>query len=344
MNVTQINASHDAVPVLHDASIVVEEGEMMALLGPSGCGKTTLLRVIAGLHRADSGTVVIGDQTVTSPGTFINPEQRRVGMLFQDGALFPHLTAAENVRFGLRGRSAAKQRTSDMLDLVGMGGYADRLPGTLSGGQQQRVALARALAPEPAVLLLDEPFSALDAGLRVQVRRDVKRILADVGVTTILVTHDQDEAFSMGDRVAVMSDGIVVQEGTPSELYERPANPWVAGFVGEANLIDGQYDGTNAETAVGSLVVRGDGPAGDVQVLIRPEQLAVVAGSAAVIDDVEYYGHDARYDVRILDRPGEPTLGVRMTLAEFQVGDRVDVKFVGSSVQTWPTEQAGDSD
>ena len=223
-----------APPVVCDVSLHAPAGSITVLLGPSGCGKTTLLRAIAGLERPRSGTVRLGDVQVSGPETWVPPQRRNVGMVFQDPALFPHLTAAGNIAFGLRRAERADRdaRVMELLDLVEMREFADRLPGSLSGGQQQRIALARSLAPKPAVLLLDEPFSALDANLRTQLRGDVARILHEVGVTTVFVTHDQDEAFVMGDIVGVMHEGRLRQLGKPEELYGRPTDQWVAEFVG----------------------------------------------------------------------------------------------------------------
>ncbi len=283
--------------VLHDVSIDVSPGETLSLLGPSGCGKTTLLRAIAGLQQPTAGEIRIGDTLVDGPGVHAEPHRRRVGMVFQHGALFPHLTVAENVAFGLRGHTDPQRRTAEMLALVELSELADRLPDSLSGGQRQRVALARALAPNPAVLLLDEPFSALDAGMRNQIRRDVKGILQQIGITTIVVTHDQDEAFVFADRVALMREGVLVQVGPSTELYDRPRNRWVADFVGEVNLVSGRLSaGPSTGTDIGlvntpfgdheAVVVdsSGDGGAAGgvadpgqtlVDVLIRPEQLEI---------------------------------------------------------------------
>ncbi|MCB1753802.1 MAG: ABC transporter ATP-binding protein, partial [Gammaproteobacteria bacterium] len=194
------------------------------------------------------------------------------GMVFQDGALFPHLSVADNVAYGLPRAQRQSSRVSELLEMVGLAGYEPRLPGTLSGGQQQRVALARALAPHPAVLLLDEPFSSLDTGLRVQVRAEVHRLLREIGVTTIFVTHDQEEAFLLGERVAVLRDGTLEQVGTPIELYDRPASAWVAGFVGEANLVGAEARGTSATTPCGEVPLRVPAT-GSVEVLLRPEHL-----------------------------------------------------------------------
>jgi len=253
VRVAGLCAAYDGQQVLTDIEIDVEAGEFVSLLGPSGSGKTTLLRSVAGLERPTAGSVAIGDVVVADGTRWVPPERRDVGLVFQDGALFPHLSVAENVAFGLPRRDRRSARIEQLLDTVDLGGLGDRTPGSLSGGQAQRVALARALAPAPSVLLLDEPFSALDAALRTQIRVDVHRILREVGVTTIFVTHDQDEAFVMGDRVAVLRDGVVEQVASPNRLYRHPANPWVAHFVGEANIVAGVAVDGFASTAIGSI-------------------------------------------------------------------------------------------
>jgi len=365
-----LTVSHDDVTVAYGAAIAVrsasldiEAGSITALLGPSGCGKTSLLRAIAGLERPRSGTIAIGDRIVSGPRTWVNPERRNVGMVFQDGALFPHLSVAENVAFGLRGRvGGAKldrgdraRRVHELLELVDLGGMGDRLPDTLSGGQQQRVALARSLAPRPAVLLLDEPFSALDAALRVQVRAEVARIVREVGVTTVFVTHDQDEAMVLGDRVAVLRDGSIRQVGTPDALYRTPVDAWVAGFVGEANLISGslghiprstnEEHGTDvvAPDAVGTLLGpipvasssrTGDAP--ELAVLVRPEHVALVPGDCAEITNVEYYGHDVRYELRLDD--GSPLVARTKAGTLHERGDRVCVRYDGGAAPAWPAD------
>lgn len=333
MTLRGVTAAYDGGPVLRKIDLDVAAGEIVSLLGPSGCGKTTLLRVIAGLHPIQAGRIDFGDRTVSSATASVAPEHRRVGMVFQDGALFPHLTVAANVAFGISREPNVDRRVAEVLDLVGLTDLAHRRPATLSGGEQQRVALARALAPRPSVLLLDEPFSALDTGLRLQLRRQVRRILLDVGITVITVTHDQDEAFSFGDRVAVMRDGVIAQVGRPDELYERPRDCWVARFVGDANLVRGQANGRAATTLLGPLPLDpSSAVTGDAQVLVRPEQLRLVAGTQAVIEAVEYFGHDAIYSLSLDGQPIE----VRVARSEFDVGDRVDVAFVGASVAAFP--------
>jgi iron(III) transport system ATP-binding protein len=326
--------------VLDGVDVDVDAGRTLALLGPSGCGKTTLLRVIAGLEVPEEGTVVLGERTLTAPGAFVAPERRRIGMVFQDWALFPHLSVARNVGFGLpRPERRTSPRIDEALDMVGLAGLGDRMPATLSGGQQQRVALARAIAPRPGVLLLDEPFSNLDAALRVQVRTEIHGLLADLGVTTVFVTHDQDEAFVLGDRVAVMAAGRVVQVGRPDALYVEPATRWVAGFVGDANFLPGEADGAVARTVLGPIEL--DRPArGSVDVLARPEHLEVLdpagtpaeSGAEGRVELVEYVGHDTTYLVRCA---GQVLRVRRPSLPAFGRGDRVLVRHRGGPARAF---------
>jgi len=246
-------------PVLRGISLEVPNGSLVAIVGPSGCGKTTLLRTIAGLIRARSGEVRLGQRMVTTHGIHLAPEKRRIGWVPQDAALFPHLTVAENIAFGLGGgrraarRAAGEERVRHLLSLVGLSALADRSPAQLSGGQAQRVALARALASGPEVVLMDEPFGALDPLLRGELRTEVRALLAAEGMTGILVTHDQAEALSIADYVAVMRDGEILQFGTPPEVYERPATPWVATFVGESVFLPGLWRSGSVVGALGSL-------------------------------------------------------------------------------------------
>ncbi|MEU7604920.1 ABC transporter ATP-binding protein [Streptomyces sp. NPDC040724] len=306
VQITGVSKSYGPdAPVLRGLDLTVPAGTLAALLGPSGCGKTTLLRVIAGFLRADAGTVTVGGRTLAGPGVHLPPERRRIGIVPQEGALFPHLSVAHNVAFGLTGldRAGRRSRTEEMLELVGLGGYGDRMPHELSGGQQQRIALARALAPEPALVLLDEPFNALDSALRAGVRADVRAALRATGATALLVTHDQQEALSTADLVAVVRDGRVAQCDTPEEVYRRPADPWVACFVGDAVLIPGMADDGTATTALGRLplevppVGRSEGT-----VLLRPEQLQLTEAATAAqgtVTDVTFYGHDAMVTVSV---------------------------------------------
>lgn len=293
-------------PVLDGLDLTVPGGGLAAVLGPSGCGKTTLLRVIAGFLEADAGTVTVAGRLLGGPGVHLPPERRRIGIVPQEGALFPHLSVARNIAFGLRDldRAGKRARVAEMLDLVGLPGYADRMPHELSGGQQQRVALARALAPQPHLVLLDEPFSALDSALRGAVRAEVRAVLRESGATGLLVTHDQQEALSIADLVAVLRDGRVAQCATPQDLYHRPVDPWLASFVGDAVLVPGTVDRDTASTALGRIALA-TAPEGlrDGLVLLRPEQLRLTepddADAEGVVTDVCFYGHDAMITVAV---------------------------------------------
>jgi len=300
-----VSKRFDVDPVLDDISLHVQPGEALALLGPSGCGKTTLLRLIAGLDRPDTGSIAVADRVVAG-SSWVPPEQRSVGLVFQDWALFPHLSVAKNVAYGLPRSERNGPRVEEALSLVGLDGMLDRMPDTLSGGQQQRVALARALAPRPGMLLLDEPFSNLDTSLRVEVRAEVHRLLLKLGITAIYVTHDQEEAFVLGDRVAVMHDGRIAQIDTPAALYTAPASRWVAGFVGGAAFLPAVAHGATADCAIGTVTLaqHAEGP---TDLLLRPEDLAVVPGGSALVTQVEYYGHDAMVYVDV----GDNVLAVR---------------------------------
>lgn len=236
-------------------SFELSNGETLALVGPSGCGKTTTLRMIAGLERPDSGIICLNDRVVASESVFIPPEKRGVGMVFQDHALFPHLTVSENIAFGLRGQSAAqiRQTIGDMLHLVGLIPLAKRYPHALSGGERQRVALARALAPQPVLVLMDEPFSSLDADLRLEMREHVRRILKSRQATVIFVTHDQDEALYMGDRLAVLQNGQIEQIGTPEEIFHESNTRFVSEFMGDSDLLKGKVTSAGILTEIGLL-------------------------------------------------------------------------------------------
>lgn len=343
VDVDSVSVAYGRGPdAVQDVTLAVAPGSIVALLGPSGCGKTSLLRAIAGLERPRTGTITIGGTVVSSSSTWVKPEHRQIGMVFQDGALFPHLTVADNIAFGLGSlrarpsRSEQAHRVAELLELVDLVGLGDRLPDTLSGGQQQRVALARSLAPNPSVLLLDEPFSALDAGLRIHVRAEVVRILRDVGVTSVFVTHDQDEAFVLGDQVAVMREGRIEQVGTPDELYRTPSTRWVAGFVGEANFVRGDRngDGHEVHTALGPIAVGAStvGLGDEIAVLVRPEQVELSPGDDAEVTTVEYYGHDVRYELLLADGT---TLSARTHPDRLhQRGDRVAISFESSATTT----------
>ena len=339
--------SFDGTPALVAADLTADPGQVVAVLGPSGSGKSTLLRCIAGLERPDAGSISVGGVPVFGAGVDVAPEKRGVGMVFQDWALFPHLTVGENVGYGLPRADRRGPRVAEVLDLVGLAGLERRMPGTLSGGQQQRVALARALAPRPGVLLLDEPFSNLDASLRTRIRDDVHRLLLDVGITTVFVTHDQAEAFVLGDSVALVHDGRVVQQATPRELYRRPVSPWAAGFVGDANLLAAAASGRWADTALGSVTLA-DEHHGAVTVLVRPEDLVVTTdgsgaagriGTTGSLTRIEYLGHDSLLTLAV----GEVAVRVRTRDDGWTAGAavRVSVSADAPPATAWPTDPVG---
>jgi len=284
-----LTRSFGEVVALDHFSLDVWEGGIVTLLGPSGCGKTTALRVIAGFESA-GGSVEIHGRTVLDDGRFVPPEKRRVGMVFQDYALFPHMTVASNVGYGLPKVDRAP-RVGDVLELVGLTGMEERMPNELSGGQQQRVALARALAPKPEVILLDEPFSNLDASLRDRVRRELRVILTEARTTAVFVTHDQEEALATSDIVAVMREGRVLQADTPAHLYANPADPWIAEFLGDADVLESEAGNGRVDTLVGTFETD---LSGRVSVIFRPENVQISLGEApnAVIAGSEFFGHD----------------------------------------------------
>lgn len=327
--------------VLSGVDLVVPGGSFTAILGSSGSGKTTLLRIIAGFERPDEGRVRLGAMVVDdAEHVFVPSEKRRIGYVPQEGALFPHLSVGRNVAFGLARSDRRHGRVAELLELVGLRGMARRYPHQLSGGQQQRVALARALATDPEIVLLDEPFASLDASLRASVRAEVHEVLRQAGTTSILVTHDQDEALSMADQVAILRGGVIAQIDTPSVLYRGPSDPELAGFLGEANLVEGMVEGTSAATPLGVLeVIPGQGGQGRARVMVRPEQLVLcpvdTASVAGVVRSYEYFGHDAV--VRVLPDGGVlPELVVRVTGGTpLALGARVGL-IVHGAVVAWP--------
>ncbi|ROR71950.1 ABC transporter ATP-binding protein [Bogoriella caseilytica] len=307
LQLTGLTKRFGPVTAVNQLSLNVAQGELLAVLGPSGCGKTTLLRLVAGFEAADEGEIRVGGRTVSAPGAHMAPHRRKVGVVPQEPSLFAHLSVAKNVAFGLR--RGAERRAAECLELVGLGGLGERMPHELSGGQQQRVAVARALAPQPPVVLLDEPFSALDASLRGELRQDVREALAEAGSTAVLVTHDQDEALSMADRVAVMRDGEIRQIGSPAQIYREPADPWVAQFVGDAMLLPVRASGSAFLSALGEVATESGAVSGVPETdgrnaagtcaplaLVRPEQVRLRPpgdGVPATVLRVDYHGHDA---------------------------------------------------
>ena len=328
-----LEKSYGDVSVLRGVDLSVPEGALAAVLGASGCGKTTLLRIVAGFDTADRGMVKLGGTVVSLPGAHVPPERRRVGVVPQEGALFPHLTVAGNVGFGLSRAGRRGPRVEEVLELVGLAGYGPRMPYELSGGQQQRVALARALAPEPALVLLDEPFSALDTGLRAAVRDDVRAALRTAGATAVLVTHDQEEALSMADLVAVMDGGRIAQSAPPGDLYNAPADLGVATFVGEAVVLDVVAAGATAESALGPLTLRHPAAPGPGRVVVRPEQITVGRpgdGVPARVTGTVFYGHDALVRLELDGYAGIPVAARQQGAPQaVAVGDSVAVQVVG---------------
>jgi iron(III) transport system ATP-binding protein len=299
IRVAGVDKSFDTTSVLARVELEVPNESITAVVGASGSGKTTLLRLIAGFERVDAGSISIGDVVVDDGDHFEKAENRGVGYVPQEGALFPHLNVARNIAFGVPKKE--RDRLVDLVDLVGLSGLESRYPHQLSGGQQQRVALARALAIRPAVVLLDEPFSSLDATLRVGLGRDVVRVLKKSGTTAVLVTHDQDEALALADQVAVLRSGRVMACADPRSLYYDPPDLEIAASIGEANIVPARIDGDRVQTALGPIRIKGDGVAavtGECSVLLRPEQLVLHAtphpdSTGGTVDEVQFHGHDA---------------------------------------------------
>ena len=340
VRIVDIAKAFGPVLAVRGVTLEVGEGEFFSLLGPSGCGKTTTLRIIAGLERPTRGEIWFGDEAVTN----VPPQLRNIGLVFQSYAVFPTMTVYNNVAYGLRIRrlpeAEMRSRVFAALEMVGMKALADRMPGAISGGQMQRVALARALAIRPRLLLLDEPLSNLDAKLRVEVRAEIKRLQREVGITTIYVTHDQEEALSLSDRVGVMNQGLLEQVGRPDEIYRRPATQFVAGFVGEGTLLNGVlgYEQQQAWVTIGSgvrLPVQGAAgvPPGPVWVCIRPEAVRMAHEAASgtgvlegVVLGVEYVGAVMRVDVQV------PTVERALRLTMWSLGFPVRLQ-MGSTVR-----------
>jgi iron(III) transport system ATP-binding protein len=342
LQVDQLSCGYDGEPVVKDISFALGEGDIGCLLGPSGCGKTTLLRAIAGFLPLQAGSISLENEIVSLPGKAVPPESRRIGMVFQDYALFPHLTIAENIGFGLNRlqRTERQQKVAELLDLVHLQDLAQQYPHALSGGQQQRVALARALAPEPTLILLDEPFSNLDADLRRRLSLDVREILKTLGISAILVTHDQQEAFAMCDQVAVLRDGRVQQWDVPFNLYHEPVNRFVAGFVGQGGFIRGMALGPDSiESELG--VIRGNRaykwPAGTlVDVLIRPDDIVYDPASDLQPKVVEktFAGTSTLYRFRISQETEFE--GLFRSHLDFRLGEHVPVRVEADHLIAFP--------
>jgi iron(III) transport system ATP-binding protein len=334
--VSGVSVTHGSTLAVDDVSLSIRSGELVAVLGPSGCGKTTLLLAIAGLLPVQSGTISIGEREISRAGRTLAPEKRGVGWVPQEASLFPHLSVGENIGFAVprRGADHARaDRIAELAHLVGLDDYTGRAPNQLSGGQAQRVALARALAPRPDLLLLDEPFAALDTQLRTGLRREVAELLRAQGTTSLLVTHDQEEALTLADRVAVLHDGRLAQFGTPEEIYQQPATDWVASFVGDVVELSGQWRSGRVVCALGSVEATAVGftPAnGDpVRLMLRPEWIVprpdllaqAAAGADARVAAISYAGHDAMITADLVDGP---SVQLRMAAVELpEVGDDV---------------------
>ncbi len=340
LRVEKLEKSFGGQKVLRGVDLTVASGKLVAILGSSGSGKTTLLRLICGFEHADAGAIDIGGQRVSSRDVQVPPEQRRIGYVAQEGALFPHLTVAQNVVFGLPRRlRRVGHKTEALLDLVGLpASYAGRWPHELSGGEQQRVALARSLAPGPKLVLLDEPFSSLDAALRSETRHAVAAALAASGATALLVTHDQAEALSMGHEVAVLREGKIVQLASPETLYRRPADADLARFVGEAVLLTGVAAGGRVTCGLGTLRLAPGMPEGPVDILVRPEQLRLVPLAEAPeaharVGTVTFYGHDASVSLLLSAASGTQELMARVAgHMSPQPGDEVGIRVEGRVV------------
>lgn len=334
------------VPVLQDVTLHIEPGTMVCLLGPSGCGKTTLLRLVAGFEEPDVGTIHLGGELVSRRGHVVAPEKRQIGMVFQDYALFPHMTVAQNIVFGLFRRPAAhrRRRLADLLQLVGLEDMAARYPHELSGGQQQRVALARALAPDPQLLLLDEPFSNLDVNLRRQLRQEMQEVLRQTDMTTILVTHDQEEALSLADTLAILDRGRVVQVDTPETIVQRPSTRFVAEFLALGHFLPGEVRDRCIVTEMGSISLASGMPATpddgrDVDVLIPPECLMLCDnghGTRARVTQITFQGTRKLYTIRLPS--GAHLQGLCAHDAPLQTGTQINVRYEPTVLITFPSE------
>ncbi len=342
LEIRDLTVQFDGKTVIDRLSLALRWGRIGCLLGPSGCGKTTVLRSIAGFQMPDAGEILVDGVVVTGRGLCRPPEQRGIGMVFQDFALFPHLTVEQNIRFGLRGRAKReqKQRVEELLALIGLPAMGRAWPHQLSGGQQQRVALARALAPRPSLLLLDEPFSSLDVELREQLAREVRDILRQEGISAILVTHDQHEAFSMADEICVLNEGRLEQQASAYELYHRPASRFVAGFIGEGVMVPGRVvDAGRVETELGRI--QGELPQAcrvgcEVDVLIRPDDLLHDddAAEKAVVMDRAFRGSEFLYTLRMAS--GAEVLALVPSHHDHAIGEAIGIRLAVDHLVVFP--------
>jgi iron(III) transport system ATP-binding protein len=339
--VEEIHLGYGEVPVIRGLSLRLEPGEIGCLLGASGCGKTTALRAIAGFEALDSGSITVGDKIVSSTTKQVAPEKRSVGMVFQDHALFPHLTVFDNVAFGLRKLKSTerRERIKSLLELTGLVGLDARYPHELSGGQQQRVALARALAPEPSVLLMDEPFSNLDTRLRRRMGGEIRGMLKARGTTTLLVTHDQQEAFALADRVGILKDGRMLQWGSPYQLYHRPVSRYVAAFTGRGSYLRARIDGACLRHALGRSPLPEERPAGEaLALLIRPDDIRPnPVGVRAEVVSHQFQGAEILYQLRLAS--GEEINALFPSHDDFEVGSTIGVELDARHLVLYPADQ-----
>ncbi|WP_295041968.1 ABC transporter ATP-binding protein [uncultured Paracoccus sp.] len=344
LDLEQVSRHFDGRAVLSGVSLSIPPGRITCLLGQSGCGKSTLLRIISGVDRPDpGGRIRVGGAEVAGPGRFVEPEDRKIGFMFQDYALFPHLSVADNLGFGLRHltRRARRDRVAEVADRIGITHLLERYSHSLSGGEQQRVALARALAPEPAILLMDEPFSNLDQGLREQVRRETVDILRRTGTTAIIVTHDPQEALALGDLIVLMRAGRIEQMGTPFQIYDQPQSAYAAEFMGPCNRLPGIWSAGRIETPIGTFPADLDLPDGALALAcIRPQALSIGPdgqGISARVMQKTFTGESEQIDIMVhpLARPLRMHSHVRIPM---QIGDKVSLQLNGAQIHVFPED------
>lgn len=335
--------SSNPIPAIANVSLTLKQGDLLGLLGPSGCGKTTLLRILAGFEEPCSGTVRLGGKLVSGPSCWVAPEHRNTGMVFQDYALFPHLTIADNIGFGLKrgkqcnGSRQIKERISEVLDLVGLAGLEKRYPHELSGGQQQRIALARALAPQPEIILLDEPLSNLDLQVRQRLRHEIRRILKASGTSAIFVTHDREEALAISDTIGVMRDGKLEQIGTPEEIYTQPASRFVAEFVSQANFLPAQRKGNCWRTEIGEFEFQSGSTWDMGELMLREEEILLKPDRSGpvVVRDRQFLGREYRYCVQA---PSGQRLHARTAAhTQLSIGTRVQLSIAALAPPILPS-------